>query len=724
MNKQRLIVAAATAIAAITINANANVLEEVVVTSQKRSESLQDVPLAVNVFTSDMIQEMGITNADELGTLTPSMHTLTIGNPFATKMQLRGIGTSQSDPALEPSVGVFVDGVFLGRSGLGMSDLTDIERIEVLQGPQGTLYGKNANAGAISIVTKKPNFDQFEGYANVTLGNYSARNVTVAATGPIGETSAFRLSANQNMRDGFLKNLGTGNDGNSADDWNIQAKLAFRPSDRLDVLFGVTSVNRDNSCCAADASQSGPVLQAANAGLIPSDGNDPFDYLIATNEDTAFELDSDAITLNINYVLDGASLTSLTSYNDFEYTQRRDQDRGPLDFTRNEPEFNSGETFSQEFRLTSSGETDLDYVVGLFYYDQKIQRGDGVTKTFQLGVNGPGVGTPLAFAGDAIYGKGVWKNKTLALFGQATRHFSETLRLSAGLRWTDEDRDADILTVIESSSPAPSSRWIISRFSTAIDESFNRSNSNTDWLLKLSKDLNDETMIYASAATGSKSGGFNGVNGLADEREFDDEETLSFEIGSKSQFLDSRLRMNAAVFLTKIDDYQFQAQAPSGNGTYVSNQAEVEVSGLDFQLEALPAESLTLSAAFLYMHEYEIVGGENKGDPLSTTADYTINLGARYGFPLASGNGFLRADYMYMDDHVPGHAEEETVQDRKLFNATLGWRGDNWTVSIWGKNLTDEAYSGFTSRIQNFSGSRAYFLAPPRTYGLSVRREF
>ena len=143
-------------IAIVGASVQAAVLEEVIVTSQKRSENLQDVPIAVNAFTADMIQEMGITNAQELAMLTPSMHTITIGNPMKTSIRVRGIGTAQSDPALEPSVGVFVDGVFLGRSGLAMSDLTDIERIEVLQGPQGTLYGKNTNAGAISIVTKRP----------------------------------------------------------------------------------------------------------------------------------------------------------------------------------------------------------------------------------------------------------------------------------------------------------------------------------------------------------------------------------------------------------------------------------------------------------------------------------------------------------------------------------------------------------------------------------------
>ncbi len=155
------------------------VLEEVIVTAQKRSESLQDVPVAVNAFSADTIQEAGINNTADLAVMTPSLHSLNVQSPFRTKLQIRGIGTSQSDPALEPSVGVFVGGVFLGRSGLAMSDLTDIERIEVLQDPQGTLYGKNTNTGAISVFTKRPGFEGLEGYAEATVGDYDMRNLTL-----------------------------------------------------------------------------------------------------------------------------------------------------------------------------------------------------------------------------------------------------------------------------------------------------------------------------------------------------------------------------------------------------------------------------------------------------------------------------------------------------------------------------------------------------------------
>ena len=705
----------------------AAVLEEVIVTSQKRSENLQDVPIAVNAFTADMIQEMGITNAQELAMLTPSMHTITIGNPMKTSIRVRGIGTAQSDPALEPSVGVFVDGVFLGRSGLAMSDLTDIERIEVLQGPQGTLYGKNTNAGAISIVTKSPSLEGFEGYVNVAAGNYSMHNVTVAATGPISETVAFRISGNIHERDGFIKNIGPAVDGDSVDDWNIQAKLLWEPSENLSVLFSAAHVDRDTSCCAADATQGPQVLDLVAQGLLPDDGNDPYDYVINTDFDSIFKLKSDMLSLNLTYDFAWGSLNSITSYDEFEYSQTLDNDRGPLAMTLNEPDYNAGETFSQELRLTSTIGSAIDYVVGIFYYDQEIQTGDGVAETFQFGPDIPYVRTPLANVGDSAYGKAVWQNDTLAAFGQMTWHVTDRLLVTGGLRWTQEERDADILTItsFKSDRPIPPSAWAINRFTTPIDETFNRSNNDVNWLVSASYDLSQEAMIYASTSTGSKSGGFNSVNGSPEEREFDDEDTISYELGLKSTLFDSRLRLNTAIFHTEVDNYQYQARAATGVGTYVSNEAEVEVSGLDLQIDAQPLDNLSLSAGLMYMNDFEVVSGPNTGDPLGLISEYTLNLGGTLFFPLSDGGLYLRGDYLYMSDHEPANKDDDiAIQNRELVNARVGWRNDKWNVALWGKNLTDETYAGFTSRLQQFSGSRAFFLQPPRTYGVEVRLNF
>jgi iron complex outermembrane recepter protein len=704
-------------------------LEEVYVTAQKRGESLQDVPVAVDVFNAQTIQEAGIHDMNDLATLTPSLHTLSVSSPFQTKLQIRGIGTAQSDPALEPSVGVFVDGVFLGRSGLGMSDLTDIERIEVLQGPQGTLYGKNSNAGAISVITQRPNLEEFEGYIESSVGDYDYGKLTGSVSGPLSDTSAYRLSGNIHQEDGYLDNGGA-KDGNDADDWNMQGKLLWEPTDSLSLMLAGSHVDQNNTCCVPDATQ-GEKVQAelARQGL-PQDKNDPHDYEIATNVDSEFKLKSDLLSLHIDYDMDWAAITSITAWNDYHYHQGGDPDRSQLDIMEQSPEYNSGDSLSQELRLDSQVGDSIDYQIGLFYYEQKTQRGDG-NPTYTIGDDfltiNPGL-AGIAQPGDYLFGKGVWHNDTFAIFGQSTWHIADRWHLTGGLRWTDEQRKAELFSnnVSTGSVVSPAVPSFLSRLSAPVDETFHRSGSNWDWLLKAAYDVGDDSMIYASVATGTKSGNFNGVNGTPEQREFKDEDTLSYELGSKSTFLDSTLRVNSAIFYTEVDEYQYQQGLPQG-GTIVSNEGKVEVSGLDLQLEALPLENLTLTAGLLYMHDYDVVDGPNEGKQLSTTPEYTGNLSATLVFPLTVGTIYLRGDFMYMDNHVTNNdnePEDIAIQDRTLVNAKVGWRNDNWNLSVWGKNLTDDAYAGLTSQIQGFSGSRAFFLAPPRTYGVTLRYDF
>nr|MBC8272810.1 TonB-dependent receptor [Gammaproteobacteria bacterium] len=212
--------------ALVAAETESRVIEEIVVTAQKRAESLQEVPVAVYAFTSTIIEEAGIGDITDLANMTPSMNITSNLNPFATRLMIRGVGTTQNDPALEPSVGLFIDGVFMGRTGLGTADLTDIERIEVLQGPQGTLYGKNANAGAVSIITRRPNLGQYEGFVEAYAGDYSMNKLTAAISGPLSDNVAFRLSGNIHERDGYYDNAGV-DDQSDADDWNLQAKLLW-----------------------------------------------------------------------------------------------------------------------------------------------------------------------------------------------------------------------------------------------------------------------------------------------------------------------------------------------------------------------------------------------------------------------------------------------------------------------------------------------------------------
>tara|TARA_B110000503_G_scaffold36706_1_gene60019 strand:+ start:6956 stop:9181 length:2226 start_codon:yes stop_codon:yes gene_type:complete len=720
--------------------AQTNALEEVIVTATKKAESLQDIPVTVTTFNAQTIQEAGIHNANDLAILTPSLNINSNISPFNARMTIRGIGTAQTDPALEPSVGMFVDGVFLGRSGLGMSDLTDIERIEVLQGPQGTLYGKNTNAGAISVITKQPNLEEFEGYIESSVGNYSMGEVTAAASGPLTDTFGYRLSGNIHQRDGYYDN-GGGDDLNDADDWNVMGKLLWEPTDDLSLLLNGMHVDRDTTCCGADSTQSASVNAELAAQGLAQDKSDPYDYDTAVNVDSKFKLQSDLVSLVVDYDQDWGNITSITAWNNYDYQSSTDADRSQLDILSIVDDKYSGDSLSQELRFAASAGELMDYQVGLFYYDQTTKRGDGspfvilgedfITIASQQDLPLPAPVSFLAAPGDFLTGKAKLETETFAIFSQATWHINERWHVRAGLRWSDEEKKADLLSVTHSTAPSQTAlgRSLLDSIATPIDDSFQRSTDNVDWLLSPSVDIGEETMMFATAATGTKSGGFNSVSGAPEDRAFEDEDTMSYELGIKSTMLDARLRINATAFYATIDDYQSQQQLPSGAGTFVTNLGKVQTSGLDFSLEAVPLPNLTVTAGLLYMHDYEVTDGPDDGLELPFTAKYSSNLAATMVFPLADGGVYVRADYSYMDDHSTNVASERNLtskdfDDRNLVNLKVGWRNDNWNVSVWGKNVTDDNYASQTAVPLPFSGMDAYFLAPPRTYGATLRYDF
>jgi iron complex outermembrane receptor protein len=723
--------------------AQAGALEEVIVTATKQSASLQNVPITVNVFTDGIIQEAGIDNASDLAIMTPSLNIAVNTQPFTARFQIRGVGTAQVDIALEPSVGLFVDEVYLGRSGLGMSDLTDIERIEVLQGPQGTLYGKNTNAGAISIFTRAPDLEQFGGYAEASAGNYDLRRLTLSATGPLSDTVAFRLSGNVHQRDGYMANR-AGDDLNSADDWNLFGKLLWAPGDAWRFLLSGSRVERDSRCCEADARQDETVereLSAQGFAVLP---NDPRDYRVAVDVESDFELKSDALSLVVDYGRDWGSFKSITAWGDSSGSSSMDVDRSELDIMSQVKGVSSGDSLSQELRFSSTLDHRLDYMLGLFYYEQTTDGGNGRPYVF-LGDDFLAIANqqdlsdlplpPLALGnlrliaqpGDSISAQVRLETETLAAFGQATLHLGDRWHITGGLRWTDEEKYADLFVAIDSTAPStalPGSPSLLNAVTTPVDDDFNRNTANLDWLLNASFDASDDVMLFASVATGTKSGGFNTVNGTPEEREFDDESTISYELGLKSTLLDSTLRLNASAFRSEIDDYQAQQQLDTGAGTRVENFGGIQTTGIDVDLQAAPLPNLTLTAGLLYMHKAEVTKGPQKGLSLPWTGDYSANLSATLVFPLAEGGLYVRADYSYMDDHLTNaspQTDDDDIQDRELLNARLGWRNSHWNLSIWGKNLTDDSYASLTANTFVFSGMDAFFLAPPRTYGCTVR---
>lgn len=712
-------------------------IEEIIVTATKRAQSLQDIPISVTALSSATLREAGVENIEDVARLVPSLTVNTNISPFAAGVRIRGFGTQQNDPSLEASVAFILDGVYMGRSGLGMSDLTDIERIEVLQGPQGTLYGKNSNAGVVSVITSDPDIDHNQGFVEATLGDYGEQRYVASATGPFNDALAYRLSGSWHQQDGWMDNPG-GDDLNSVQDWNARGKLLWLPTERLSLLLTGSHVDRDTRCCAADATQTTAITdELARQGLPPIARNDAFDWENAVNVDSDFQLQADAINIKLDYELPAGTLTSLSAWNQYDYHLDTDGDRSLLDVLAIHQDKYSGDAWSEELRFASELEGPLQYVAGLYAAHEENKRGDGNIFTVLgqdvLSVASVAIGPQVALAaqpGDYIAIDNTWKADTLALFGQSTYSLTEQWELTLGGRYTSEERDADFLVTTFSSSfaarnPALGLPVLVDAAYGPVDADFTRSDDGFTYLASLSYFVAPQVMLFTSVASGTKSGGFNGVAGEGAPREFEPEDSTNYELGIKSRWLDDRLQVNATAFWTEFTDLQFIAQNPVGTGFYVSNAAEGTSGGVDLDWSALPWAFLQLSGGLQYLDaDYTKGLLEDFDVPFAPT--WSGNLAATLLLPLAGGTTYLRGDHSFMGDHFANNTYQppETEQDRSLFNARLGWRNEHWDAALWVKNITDEAYSSQTAAPIVFSGTQAEFLDAPRTYGATVRYTF
>lgn len=712
-------------------------LEEVIVTATKRAESLQDIPVTVNALSANTIQEAGINDIVDVAALVPALTVSTNINPFASALRIRGFGTSQNDPSLEASVAFIVDGVYMGRSGLGMSDLTDIERIEVLQGPQGTLYGKNSNAGVVSVITKSPNREETEGYVEASLGDYSLQKYEGSVTGPISDSVAYLLSGSWHEYDGWLES-DTGDDLNAAKDWNIRGKLLWQPTEELSMQLTASHVDRNTSCCAADATQTAAVTDQLVAQGLPVPKNDAFDYKNNVDVDSNFDLHSDAANIKLDYEFDTATLTSLSSWNEYDYKSSTDADRSDLSILAVVDDKYTGELWTQELRLTSDLDGPLQYMLGSFYAWEQLTRGGSGDASVIVGEDmiavggaqtglGPAFGA-LAQPGDTVFLDNKWTTESFATFGQTTYNITEQWATTLGLRYTREDKSADLFTEPYSTAAAAAvGGALVQRAFAPVDNDFHRNADGFTWLANLTWFMTDETMLFTSITTGSKSGGFNGVAGEGAQREFDDEDTTNYELGIKSQWLDNRLQVNASAFYTEFDELQFLAQQSTGVGTFVSNAAQGTSSGVDLSVNAAPWQFLLLSGGLQYLNAQYTEGElEALNFDVPYAPDWTGNISATLLLPLADGVTYLRGDYSFMSDHFnnPTYQPASAEQDQTLVNVRLGWRNTAWDAALWVKNATDEAYSSLTAAPIAYSGTEAEWLQAPRTYGVTVRYSY
>ena len=364
-----------TALVAMSIGAGAVAAQEmdvITVTAQKREQTLQETPVSVAVVTDAQIEQSQIRDAADLQTLVPSLRVAEFASSTNTEFALRGIGTSSFNPGLEPSVGVFIDGVYRPRSGSAINDLLSVERVEVIRGPQSTLFGRNTPAGVVSIITQEPEYEY--GYTGeVTVGNYGQRLLRGTVTGPLSDTVAFRLDGTWHVNDGYIDAV-DGRDINNRDRTNFRGQLLFNPNDNMELRIIADYGQIDENCCAAPFAFYDPIDAAALVGLggtqVPADPNGG--DRIAVDGDVATDLTTSGISGQLDYEFDGFTFTSITAFRRYEEDQIFDADFSDLDLVSLRNIQNEYDSFTQEFRLTSTGDNSIDWMVGAFWYDNDL----------------------------------------------------------------------------------------------------------------------------------------------------------------------------------------------------------------------------------------------------------------------------------------------------------------------------------------------------------------
>ena len=779
---------------------DSDAIEEVIVSATKKDASAQDVPIALDVLTSDQIDSLNIDTMRDVAARIPALSANYNTDPFQASIRIRGVGSSQSDTSLEAGVAVIVDGVYLNRTGLGLNDLTDIARVEVLQGPQGTLYGKNANAGVVNIVTKKPVIGDDEGFIEIESGDYNQERITGGITKTLSDTSAMRFSFNKNEADGWMKNVADNSTANNEDDTTLSLKLYFNPSDDLSIVFSHSDTSKNGNCCAADSQPNNPVILAgAMVTGKTIQNNDTTDFIFSASDRPQFDLDSSLTSLKIDDERENGTLTTIISRNKYDFYKSVDADFSAVDLANSDRNI-GGSSLSTEIRFASDMIGNWEYLIGVYHYTSDLyENGDKtvsigadwdptfaavmaglnaniaqLTQAVQAGLapasqlealvaQATSTGGLVAFvnSGDRIENDMKWDDSLLAIFGSATNHISDTLRLTTGLRFSTETKEADLYagtilpgTMVLSSAIAAAlgnpalagatiprqsiaANWPLNGFMNPVDDLFKREKDSTTYSISLQKDLADDVMVYTSYATGFKSGGFNSTGGDDSyPREYKDEESKNFEVGIKSRINDGKTQVNATVFNMETDGLQGVLQVPSGTGTAVYNST-IPAKRLGLDLSVIHKFSQNLIVNLGYMNVDDDDADISTNAAIRLTPKMAYNVGLSHFMPLGNGKVHTRIDYSY-DDEMEVTANYSTspamatlpasykeMRDRENLNAKIAWSNDQWEVAYWIKNGTDQLFERLVTAPSPVGGGNfAVFMMKPKTQGLSVKYNF
>ncbi|MEH6584160.1 MAG: TonB-dependent receptor [Halioglobus sp.] len=707
------------------------VLEEVIVTAQKKEESLQTVAIAVSAFSAETFNNAGMLKVEDLTRLTPGF-SISVYNPVSPQPYIRGIGSNPSDAGSDASIGIFVDEVYAGRAGGYSADMFDIERVEVLRGPQGTLYGRNVPGGAINVISKRPT-QELEGFIELTGGDYDLRAAKGAISGPFSDSVAGRLAFSTRKRDGHIENVVTGNDLGDEDNVSFRGRLDFDLSETFSLQLIAENSEDDLLGPAArnyEGISSTLLLEGLGVGFL-APVEPPTSPAIDTVElavDGFAEREMEGYSMKMDWELGAMTLTSITGYRKSDYAFEDDLLGIAIPLFLNSAE-ESSDQISQEFRLSSSSER-LEWTAGLYYLEEDVER----LEFWDISYLDPIFGLDLIGQTAAVGYDQENKTTSYAVFGQLTYSFTDRLDLTLGGRYSQDKKDFSLTTsgteigfVLLTPDPETG---VASPFSASDDETW----SNFTPKIALEFAASDALFFYGSYARGFKSGGYNGLatdSGKA-STPFDEEQADSYELGMKSDFMDNRVRLNAALYYTDYADMQVFFTNPGGLGLNIDNAAEATIQGIELELFLSPIDGLDISATYAYL-DTEVDEFDDKpevvGNQLARSPEHTASLSAQYILSVSDGLDILmRADYSYQDSMFFNieNSSISAADDYDLVNVRLALQGaQGWELALWGRNISDEEYRvhGFDSSFgDNLAVSPLY--GTPKMWGLSASYAF
>lgn len=697
--------------------------DEIVVTALRREQSLKDVPLSVSVFTSDQINDAGVASLADLSRLTSglSFDNTGVSRP---KMYIRGMGTEAFDAGSDPAVAVFIDDVYISRfQGIDI-ELLDLERIEVLKGPQGTLFGRNASAGAINVVSKAPEAERGAEF-QATVGNLAAVTARASLNVPVVEDVLLsRFSFGYKRREGYSKNTLTGVNHNNIDRWAGRGQLLFTPTPEFKAKFSIDFLSADENMWALENINDSIGIISASAGAsgLYDRSLDPFSERYST--DGYQNRDSWGTSLRADWEIGPGTLTSITGFRVFELSERQDLD-GTAAYVADRSSDEEAESFSQEIRYDVAMTPWLRVLAGVYYQNEDIDRTD------RIYFGGEAAFAPLD-PDFSIVDDVTVDVEAISAFGQAEIDLTSTLKLSLGARYGEDTKTLNRQDYYDDCAfAACAAPFLAAPYTVTVKRTW----SSFDPTVVLSYQPTNDLHIFASYREGSKAGGFQSLpqaTAASGGLPFAPEHVQAYELGVKISDLPLNGRFNASIFRNEYDDLQFLTGNNIDSFTVVvtDNAASATAQGIELDGVFSPLTALRINYGFMYLDaefdEYiDGAGADLSGNRLLRAPEFSGNVGVEIEQTFGSIVATLRGDYSHQSriyfrpDNNPAFSQP----DLGLISASLSIADQDkaWSLTFWGKNLSDEAY------LQNVillgaAGIASY--APPRTYGVTLGVSF